>query len=197
MEQQNTQNTTRGGKKMKVLGICGSPRDGNTVWVMRKILVKHKVDIEPEVIFLKDLKIELCDGCLTCEDTGECVKNDDLQPIYKKLVKCDKLVIGTPVYFDSIPALLKNFIDRLNPHCVNESLKNKDVYLIVIGQLPDEEGKESRRKVIEYFKGLCEIFSMNFQKAWGLSAREPQDASKLENIIQLCDEIKGEIYGKT
>ena len=179
---------------MKVLEICGSPRDGNTAWIMRKIFEKGS---EAELIFIKDISIELCDGCLTCEDAGKCIKNDDMQSIYQRLTKCDKIVIGSPVYFDSVPALLKNFIDRLNPLCVNDSLKDKDFYLIVVGQLTGEEGEESRRKVIEYFKGLCEIFGMNFKKAWGFSAREPEDASKIENIIQTCDEIKGEIYGST
>lgn len=183
----------KGGGKM-ILGICGSPRDGNTSWMMRQILIE-KTRSETELIFLKDMNIELCDGCLTCEETGECIKNDDMQAIYERMGKCDKIVIGTPVYFDSVPALLKNFIDRLNPLCVNESLKNKDIYLIVIGQLTGEEGEESRGKVIEYFKGLCEIFGMNFQKAWGVSARNPEDASKLENIIHVCKEISGEIYG--
>lgn len=63
---------------MKILGICGSPRDGNTASIMRQILIE-KEKTEVELIFLKDINIELCDGCLTCEETGECVKNDDMQ----------------------------------------------------------------------------------------------------------------------
>lgn len=181
---------------MNVLGICGSPRDGNTLWIMQEIFdMPPSREIKSELIPLNGLNIELCDGCLICEDKKKCHRLDDIQKIYKKLASCDKLVIGTPVYFDSVPALLKNFIDRLNPLCVSESLKNKDFYLIVIGQLKEKEGMDSRKKVINYFKALCDIFGMNFCKAWGLSAREPQEVSKVYDVSALCKEIRDRIYG--
>jgi multimeric flavodoxin WrbA len=181
---------------MKIVGICGSPRDGNTAWVMGKLFKDiPKENVEAELIQLKNVHMELCDGCLACEDTEQCSIDDDMNTLYEKLSQCDRVVIGTPVYFDSVPALLKNFIDRLNPLCVSEKLKNKDLYLIVIGQLKEEEGENSRKKVIDYIKDLCEIFGMTFRKAWGMSAREPTEASKLENIGEVSEEIKREIYG--
>lgn len=180
---------------MKIMGICGSPRDGNTAWIMGEIFKDiPKENIEAELILLRNLRIELCDGCLTCEGTKECLIDDDMKDLYEKLSKCDRIVIGTPVYFDSIPALLKNFIDRLNPLCINEKLKNKDLYLIVIGQLKGDEGESSRKKVIDYFRNLSEIFGIAFRNAWGFSARGSKEISKLENIEELCKEIRGEFY---
>lgn len=181
---------------MKIIGICGSPRHGNVEWILGRIFKDFpKENIEVELILLRNLHIELCNGCLICEDTEECSISDGMKDIYEKLSQCDRMVIGTPIYFDSIPALLKNFIDRLNPLCVNEKLKYKDLYIIVIGQLKGIEGENSQKKVIDYFRNLSEIFGMTFRGGWGFSAREPKEISKLENIGKLCKEIEGKIYG--
>lgn len=181
---------------MKVVGICGSPRAGNTAWIMRKLFTDSpEVDIEVELIQLVNRRVKLCDGCLKCEETQKCVIDDDMVTLYEKLRHSDRIVLGTPVYFDSVPALLKNFIDRLNPLCVGEGLKNKDLYLIVIGQLTGKEGQISRKKVIDYVKNLCDIFGMSFRQAWGVSARECRELAKQEGVEELCDRIKREIYG--
>jgi len=184
------------GDSIKIIGICGSPRNGNTTWIMEKIFKEISTKgIESELILLRNLHLELCNGCLICEDTGECPINDDMKALYEKLSQCDRLLIGTPVYFDSVPALLKKFIDRLNPLCVKEKLSNKDLYLIVVGQLKGDEGKNSRKKVIDYFRNLCEIFKMTFRNSWDFSAKEAKEISKLKNIEKQCKKIRGEIYG--
>lgn len=181
---------------MKIVGIGGSPRDGNTAWIMKEVFKDiPKENVEADLIQLRNMHIELCDGCLACEDTEQCTIDDDMGSLYEKLSQCDRIVIATPVYFDSIPGLLKNFIDRLNPLCVSEKLKYKDLYLIVIGQLKGKEGESSREKVIDYIKNLSEIFEMKYHKAWSISAREPKEISKLDNIKELCKEIKRELYG--
>ena len=38
-----------------------------------------------------------------------------MQEIYAKLVEADGLALGTPVYFELLSGLLKNFIDRTCP----------------------------------------------------------------------------------
>jgi multimeric flavodoxin WrbA len=37
-----------------------------------------------------------------------------MQQIYPRLLRADALIFGTPVYFEMISGLLKNFIDRTN-----------------------------------------------------------------------------------
>ena len=106
---------------MKIVGICGSPRKGNTEWMLRKLLEgATKAGSETELILLRDKDIRVCDGCLSCEAGGKqrkgvCRIQDDMQGIYPKLVEADGLAFGTPVYFEMLSGLLKNFMDRTCP----------------------------------------------------------------------------------
>ena len=103
---------------MKVVGICGSPRKGNTEWMLRKLLEgAAKSGAETDLILLRQKNIKGCDGCLKCEVGGKqrkglCRVLDDVQEIYPKLVEADGLALATPVYFEMLSGLLKNFMDR-------------------------------------------------------------------------------------
>ena len=106
---------------MKVVGICGSPRKGNTEWMLGKLLEgADKAGVETELILLREKDIRGCNGCLTCEAGGEdrkgtCTIQDDMQEIYPRLMEADGLALGTPVYFEMLSGLLKNFMDRTCP----------------------------------------------------------------------------------
>ena len=106
---------------MKVVGICGSPRKGNTEWMLRKLLEEVAgAGVEAELILLREKQIKGCDGCLSCEvggpkRKGVCRIKDDMQRIYPALLEADGFALGTPVYFDMLSGLLKNFMDRTCP----------------------------------------------------------------------------------
>jgi len=106
---------------MRLLGICGSPRKGNTEWMLTKLLESaHEAGAETELILLRQKDIKLCRGCLTCEvgrdrKPGVCVIKDDMAPLLPKMLEADGIVLGTPVYFYLLSALLKNFLDRTVP----------------------------------------------------------------------------------
>ena len=91
---------------MLIIGVCGSPRKGNTEWMLTKLLEgAAEAEAEPELILLRQKSIERCDGCLACKSGGEnrkgvCKIEDDMQEIYPKLLKADGLAFGTPVYFE-------------------------------------------------------------------------------------------------
>jgi multimeric flavodoxin WrbA len=65
------------------------------------------------------LNIEFCNACGICYKKGKCVKKDDFQPLYKKMLDADGLVMGSPNYFRSITAQMKTMIDRMADavHC--------------------------------------------------------------------------------
>jgi len=116
----------------KVLLISGSPRVGNTDFVLRRIYDSLKLK-DKQIIFLKDKNINHCLGCLACDKTNKCVINDDMAGISQELNKSDIIIIGTPNYFDNVSGLLKDFIDRTNPFYDTESLKGKKIINIVVG----------------------------------------------------------------
>ena len=70
---------------MKSIGICGSSRSKNTEYMIKMVLDATGLDFE--IIKLKDKRIESCKACKGCYESHECVHNDDIQEILKKLME--------------------------------------------------------------------------------------------------------------
>ena len=134
---------------MKLLAICGSPRKGNTEFMLNTVLNEIKGD--KELILLREKNIKHCNGCLSCDKTNKCIIQDDMQEIYQKLIDSDILLIGTPNYFDNVPGLLKDFIDRTNPFYETDILKGKKVVVLVAGGGEIENSKRVVNQALTYF----------------------------------------------
>ncbi len=100
----------------QVLVILGSPRRmGNSSTLAARISRGAKsAGAEVETLFLQDLKISPCRGCDTYQkhDSKGCAIKDDMQEIYPKLIKADAWVIASPVYWFTMSAQTKIFMDR-------------------------------------------------------------------------------------
>ena len=99
---------------MNILLLNGSPRKkGNTSILLDAVHqgISQSGHVA-ERISLPHLNIHPCTGCGNCETTGECIFNDDMQELYLKIAKAQRIVIGSPIYFYSITAQAKAFIDR-------------------------------------------------------------------------------------
>jgi len=101
-----------------LLGICASPRKGNTLFLLQKALTaaasSQSGRVSAELIELRGRQIGACTSCEACARTkGECVIADDFQAIRDRWVKADVVLYATPVYHLGIPGQLKCFIDRL------------------------------------------------------------------------------------
>jgi multimeric flavodoxin WrbA len=103
-------------KNKQVLVILGSPRKkGNSSALAARISRGAKsAGAEVETVFLHGLKISPCRGCDTCQknDSKGCAIKDNMQDIYPKLVKADAWVIASPVYWFTMSAQTKTFMDR-------------------------------------------------------------------------------------
>ncbi|OGV48192.1 MAG: hypothetical protein A2017_18455 [Lentisphaerae bacterium GWF2_44_16] len=106
-------------KKKKILVVLGSPRkNGNSTILARRIADGAKDNgAEVKEIFLQSLKIAACSGCNACQESSsaKCVIKDDMQKIYPDLEDADAFILATPVYWCSMSAQLKTFIDRTYP----------------------------------------------------------------------------------
>lgn len=100
---------------VKILGIVGSPRiSGNTETLIKTVLASAELEgAETEIIQLSDFTLEACDGCWTCLKTKVCVKKDDIEKLFEEMVKADGIVIGSPVYFATLPGQVVTFFDRI------------------------------------------------------------------------------------
>lgn len=106
---------------IKLLAISGSPvRGSSTDFLLRHIMDTIGAQLSPTwktrttFVTLNDLKFVPCQACGQAPETGYCIFDDDLTDIYKEVVECDCLLFGSPVYFDSVSAQAKAFIDRCN-----------------------------------------------------------------------------------
>jgi multimeric flavodoxin WrbA len=169
---------------MKVLGISGSPRKGNTEWMLTKLLEFLDQDNHiTELVLIRKMSIKNCTGCLACEAGGKerkglCTINDDMQLIYPKMLEADVIVLGSPVYFDMISGLLKNFMDRTCP--IWTKLGGKRLVGIAVAE-------ESIGKAVDNLKTYGAICGMEWAGSVTAIASKPTDASKdkrLESTIR-------------
>lgn len=100
----------------QVLIVNGSPRKrGNSVLLAEQVAAGARAaGAEVETVILQDLDIQPCTACEACKGTeeGDCIIQDDMQGLYPKVRAADVIVIATPVYWFTMSAQAKLFIDR-------------------------------------------------------------------------------------
>ena len=62
---------------MKIIGISGSPREKNTVYMLKTVLDATGFDYN--LILLKDKNIQPCNACGGCYMSHKCIVKDDMQ----------------------------------------------------------------------------------------------------------------------
>jgi len=96
--------------------ILGSPRrKGNSATLATRISRgAESAGAQVETVYLHGLKISPCRACDTCkkDDTRGCAIKDDMQELYPKLIAADAWVIASPVYWFTMSAQTKIFMDR-------------------------------------------------------------------------------------
>ncbi|MBY9001920.1 MAG: flavodoxin family protein [Candidatus Heimdallarchaeota archaeon] len=129
----------------KVLIFNGSPRKkGNTATLVAEFTkTLQETDTEFEVFNLHQMEIKPCQFCNWCVNNNalSCVQTDDMNELYPKLLESEKIVLASPIYWFTISAQLKLFIDRLYAlHGENGyAFKKKKVgYILVYGDSNSE-----------------------------------------------------------
>ena len=105
---------------MKVTAIVGSYRKGGIVdSVIDEILASAQEEgAEVSKIYLIDRHIEFCRNCRTCTQErghrrGTCPTADDMDDILDELEGSEAVVLGSPMNFGTVTAVMKQFIERL------------------------------------------------------------------------------------
>jgi len=109
---------------VKVVGIVGSYRKEMTIdsAVSAVLQGAEAGGAETKKINLLDKHIEFCTNCRSCTQEkvegrrGKCVHNDDMDNILSEIDGADAVVLGSPVNFSTVTALMKRFIERLIPY---------------------------------------------------------------------------------
>ena len=103
-------------KTKKVLVLLGSPRrKGNSAILADQIARGAKSGgAKVETVYLQGKSIAPCKSCFACQKKNSkgCSIPDDMQEIYLKLIEADAWVIASPVFWFTMSAQTKIFMDR-------------------------------------------------------------------------------------
>lgn len=104
---------------IKIIGINGSQVKGGNVSALLEASFFHSKelkDVSFETINLAGKKISPCRQCNWCisKQTTErpCFQEDDMGPIYKKLLEADGILVASPVHFGRLSGLTADWMDR-------------------------------------------------------------------------------------
>ena len=99
---------------VKIIAIYGSPRrDGNSAALLKQAVAgARQQGAHVEEVFLRDYKISPCLEIYACIKAGECGIRDDFPEILAKLEASTGIMLASPIFFYSVSAHTKIFMDR-------------------------------------------------------------------------------------
>ena len=112
---------------MNILLINGSPKGkrSNSLRLANSFIEgfkegyksKNEAIISIDEMHVASMNVGACKGCFACwqKTPGVCCINDDMQTVIGKMLKADIVVWSFPLYYFSVPGILKNVIDRQLP----------------------------------------------------------------------------------
>ena len=152
---------------MKVLALLGSPRPrGNTATLMNSVFeaLSQTENTTITSYTLNDLEIKPCTACDACLGKTDkfCIIDDDMEPLYPAFIEADLVVLASPIYWWSVSAQLKLFIDRLyglNPEENPQYFRDKKIILVLTYE--DEDPNSGAELTIKMFKEICDYTEMS------------------------------------
>jgi multimeric flavodoxin WrbA len=145
-----------------LLAVSSSPRYGGNSELLLDSFCAGASDQgwHVEKVHLNKLKFNACQACDLCAGKGQCVVKDGMQEIYPKLLASQGLVFATPIYFGTVSAQAKMFIDRFqswwhakyvlnNPPVAIE--EGRKAFFLCVGAMENKEYAENATKVAKIF----------------------------------------------
>ena len=164
---------------IKIVAVCGSPRKGNSEWMLTRLCEElARRNAKVEILLLRKMDVKMCGGCLTCEKggklrKGDCVIKDDMAEVYPKLIAADAIVLATPGYMEMLSGLLKNFLDRTC--AVWPRLEGKRIAGLAVAE-------EGIGQTIRNLKGYAKLCKMHWMGSVSVLAKNPADASRVPGL---------------
>jgi hypothetical protein len=110
----------------RLVALDGSPRRGSSVDRLLEAMGAgaHEAGGGFEHFRAYEMEVKPCIACGPEPTTGYCIFHDAMDPVYAALERAHAVVVGTPIYFDTVSAPLKLVIDRCN--CVTMLMRTTD-----------------------------------------------------------------------
>lgn len=132
----------------KTLIIIGSARKGSSLFIgeyAKEYLLK--MGTNAETIQLSDYKIDYCDGCLMCDETGSCHKDDDVSYLIEKVKAVDGVIFVSPTRWSLLSGDIKVFMDRWNPLAGKGIFNEKKSLIVSVGQTNTKDSESIERAI--------------------------------------------------
>lgn len=111
---------------MNVLLINGSPKGKNSnslklaysfIEGLKSEYANNGKEISIEELHVASMNIDACKGCFACwkKTPGICCIKDDMKAVIGKQLEADIILWSFPLYYFSVPGILKDLIDRQLP----------------------------------------------------------------------------------
>ena len=151
-----------------ILAIYGSPRrKGNTSLMLKQAVQGAKEQgAAVEEVILRDLKIAPCLEIYGCKKDGRCVIKDDFQGVYDSLLACQGIMLASPIFFYTVSAHTKIFMDRCQSLWVKRYLLEKAVrgegerakkgLFVSVGATGGKRLFEGTLLTVRYFFDVCD-----------------------------------------
>ena len=148
---------------MKVLGIYGSPRKGGNTDRLLDEALKGAQSAGAEVSSIRccDIDMNGCAECGGCDQTGQCVVDDDMQNVYPKLLEAEAIIVASPIFFYGLTSQVKALMDRCQAMWCKRFLEKTPErrktydsgrgYLISVGATKGKNLFEGAQLVAKYF----------------------------------------------
>ncbi|MBS0417147.1 MAG: NAD(P)H-dependent oxidoreductase [Proteobacteria bacterium] len=128
-------------------------RQGNTGQLMERIASELGIEI-----------VDLAGLRMSCYDYHHGNRDDDFEPLMRRVLACDQIIFATPIYWYAVSPAMKVFLDRISdyldiPELLAEGrrLRGKNAY-VVCTSVCDEPSPEFMGAFLETFRYLGMYF---------------------------------------
>lgn len=141
----------------KIVIVSSTFRKNGNSELLAKSFAEGAISMGNEVqfIFLRDLDLQYCIGCLYCQSHQNCVLKDGMNELYHKFEEADVLVFATPIYYYAMSGQLKTLLDRLNPLYPRRN-NFKEVYLLATSA---DDKEEAMNVAVQEIEGWISCFN--------------------------------------
>lgn len=182
---------------MKAVAFLGSPRkDGNTDLLLQSaIRGAEELGVTVSIFRLNDMHIIPCQNCGGCDETGECVLQDDMSMIYPEIRSADRIILASPIFFFGLSAQAKIMIDRCQSFWCEKYLLKKPLpegsygrkgLLLLVGGMKKERGVECSSATATAFFRTISVKEHGTLSFLGIDAKGAilEHPSAIEEVFQ-------------
>jgi multimeric flavodoxin WrbA len=151
---------------VQVIFFNGSPRNNGTTAILLNKAAEGAVSqgAKTELIQLNQIKMKGCQSCYSCKirggaSFGKCALKDGMTPLYQKIEQADAIFLGSPIYFGTITAAAKAFVERLFPYLsykdrISLFPKKIQVGLIFTMGVEEQQMEQEYRQHFQFYQNI-------------------------------------------